>query len=154
MIQVYLSTTTQDVEGSWDPEDNWDRPDTQGYLDSVYAKHTDSEPDNRSFFFYSDSEIFDIEPDDLGEVHVVIVSYSTGDTFGHDDGIYRIMDAFGSFEEAERLVAALAANEAKGRSGSYVDFSYKHNGKEYSLPWVGYFESLNYIFVESVRVDA
>lgn len=68
-----------------------------------------------------------------GEVaHVVLVHYTTGDTFGHSEGNAAYVDAFKSLDDAQNLIKLI-------RNGMCPT--------DYHMPWIGYFEEL-----ETVRV--
>jgi len=65
-------------------------------------------------------------------VYVVVVGYTSGDTFGRDGGHTAVLDAFTDPQGAEELMEAAADNRS--------DYKMTVNGVEYYCPWVGYFE--------------
>lgn len=72
-------------------------------------------------FFYTSIEVEE-EVFKSNVAYLAVVRYSTGDTFGHTEGAWHIVDAAFSYEEAEKVLqhALSAANTYK--------------------PWEGYFE--------------
>lgn len=123
--------------------DEWDRDDTcsSWTFNSVYAK-SPNEWTSRDWFKHPTA----VKPGD--EVHLVIAVYSTGDSFGHDEcGSMQIVASYDSYEKA-----AAAANIVEtGRPYEIV----LEDGSVYAdtFPaWTGYFESLDYVTVESFRV--
>jgi len=76
-------------------------------------------------------------------VYAVIVRYSTGDTFGREDGQTVCLDVFLDKSRAEEL--AEAAQRAD-------EFRMTVNDVEYYVGWVGYFESLEDVSVETLVV--
>ncbi|AVD99299.1 hypothetical protein SEA_BILLNYE_116 [Streptomyces phage BillNye] len=81
------------------------------------------------------------EPGDT--VYAVIVRYSTGDTFGREEGLAICLDVFTDADKAEEL--AKAAREVD-------EFRMTVNGVEYYVSWVGYFEHLEDVVVEELVV--
>ena len=88
-------------------------------------------------------EMPDVGPGDT--VYVVVVGYTSGDTFGRDGGHTAVLDAFTDADAAEELMKAAA--DDMGR-----DYKMTHNGVEYYCPWVGYFENMEEINVWEVTV--
>lgn len=82
----------------------------------------------------------DAKPGDT--VHVVVVRYTTGCTFGTIHGYWHIEGVFGALEEAEKRVNAVYANLKNPR-----DFEGPFE------PWKGYFESFEDCYVESFEVQ-
>lgn len=88
-------------------------------------------------------EMPDVGPGDT--VYVVVVGYTSGDTFGRDGGHTAVVDAFTEANAAEDLMEAVADN----KDGAY---QMTHNGVEYYCPWVGYFEHMEEVNVWEVVV--
>ena len=129
-------------------DDRWDRDDTSS-SHSVTGMH-----------IVGDDAYFDVTvPDEVlpGEhLWLVWAVYSTGDSFGHDDA-YNI-----EFVSAHRDEDTARHNA--GMLGSVPrDASYGHRVKvlldrrgttmEYTVPWLGYFESLDYVEVGRFMVS-
>ena len=133
------------VEGSWDPNDEWDRPDTEFSYSGVDVYASTESDEAKLSSFYSDLFNVDVKPGD--EVFVVLCKYSTGDTFGNDGGRIIVMDVLTDSDKADRLVEQLSAVNVR-------DYSYSATieGKNYYLPWSGYFEYLEDLFVERAIV--
>jgi hypothetical protein len=80
----------------------------------------------------------DFEPQYGVAYYLLYAIYSTGDSFGHDEGAE--IEYYGLFkpdevEAGKRLMAALKANKK--------EYSIEFEGKSYHCPWTGYFESLD-----------
>lgn len=148
-VRIELHTSVYDTSVP-DPSDSWDRANTRTELNDVTAHFSDRSSDESMRGYYG-SETFDVEPDDHGFVYVVIARYSTGDTFGNDDGHARVMDVFNEIEKAEKLTEVLEGTVDQP-SGNVSAFSATFEEREYYLPWVGYFERLERIEVQAVRV--
>ncbi|WP_182388118.1 hypothetical protein, partial [Salmonella enterica] len=71
--------------------------------------------------------------------YCVYAIYSAGDSFGNDESAYlEVLEVFTSYSEALDF-----ANDVK--TASDYDFNYKD--KEYHIPWIGYFESLDDVLI-------
>jgi len=84
---------------------------------------------------WSETIEVDFDPKKLDHLYVVIVRYSSGDTFGTTLGNWHIIGAYKSFKKAEKIRISIDKNKYKG---------YK--------PWEGYFESLEGVTVERLDV--
>lgn len=83
-------------------------------------------------------------------INVITMHYSTGDSFGREDGCMEVIWATPSLSEATNIVKAVREHQD--------EFSIKftlENGKEIQLsnPGAGYFESVDYIEVEGFTVN-
>lgn len=102
------------------------------------------------------SETFEIPDEWAGNpLYVVWLVYSTGDSFGHDEGNYA--EGIGIFNNKEDADEAKRLIEEDNRKG----FEYGNNKNHVVLPnghriytgsWKGYFESLDYCNVETCRI--
>lgn len=123
-----------------DPNDSWDRPDTVFDLEEVYVELAPEGAQHVGMF----DEHFEVDGVGPGDtVHVVYAAYSTGDTFGNDDGQITFMDIFTDEAKAERLAAAL--REVK-------DYDLSFEGTDYYIPFNGYFESLEGVKVMTLVI--
>lgn len=118
--------------GDYNPNDEWDRPDTDTSwhfsniaLEGTREKHWNDE---------SYTPEVDFKRGD--ECYVVIAVWSSGDSFGRDSGYGA--EIFGAYK-------TLAEATARKKELEAVD----SNGKDYRYPWVGYFEYLDYVTIES-----
>lgn len=121
-----------------DPEDNWDRSDTAADISIHGVEAADR---------YHDIDVpFDVE---TGVVYYLVwADYDTGDSFGRDCNRVEFIDLFKTEELAENCAAI--ARDVKG----YTYIFKRENGRDcaQSVPWNGYFESLNAINVEAVEL--
>lgn len=76
-------------------------------------------------------ESFYLENLNLVDVYIVLVRYSSGDTFGRSFGNGHIVGVYGTQDEAQLIVDQIEANTYTGQNG-YV-------------PWKGYFERFEYV---------
>lgn len=141
-LNCYSSTcTTREA----DPTDAWGADDTatdwtvRGIsLGSENGEHS-LQPD------------FDVEVGDT--VYVVYAVYSTGDTFHRAEGAYLEVLSFHKNGALAHQNAA-RARDRKGREEAYTMTIVYDSGAQVSrhCPWDGYFESLDYIQVDSFPV--
>ena len=121
---VYLTYTEyREGGGAEDPDDRWSsRTDENVDWGLIDCRFTQEKWPN----YTEQVEIgFDVN---LGEtVYVVYVRYGTGDSFGHTDGAWKIIDVYQHQEEASAIVSSI-------NNGTYNKGSYNC--------WDGYFESL------------
>jgi hypothetical protein len=124
-----------------DPNDSWDRPNTQFNLEEVYVTLADEGARNYGMF----DENFEVEAGPGDIVHVVYVRYSTGDTFGNDDGRVTFMDIFPAADEVK-------AHKLRAAIETCTGYGLTFEGKDYYIPFNGYFESLEGVEVTSLVV--
>ena len=120
------------------PEDDWDRGDTAAHISIHSIEVADR---------YHDIDVpFDVEPEVV--YYLVWANYNTGDSFGHDDNRVEFIDLFKTEKLAEECADIARA------SGGYNYIFTRENGRRctQSIPWNGYFESLNDINVEAVTL--
>lgn len=125
-----FSETTRDA----DTDDEWDRGDsrTTWYFGSVSLEKTGS--------WYDCFETsFDVQKGDM--LYLVIAIWSTGNSFGHDDGAS--MEIFyASKDSSEAYRVANLLEKGKDQNGEPMTY----------IPWNGWFESLNEIRVHGAMV--
>lgn len=86
-------------------------------------------------------------PVQLGDtVHVVVVTYQSGDTFGLDGGHTKVLDAFTALEDATAL------RDYVDTIGKSEGFNFAFRDKGYYAPWAGYFEHLESVSVWGVQI--
>jgi hypothetical protein len=105
-----------------DPEDEWSRASTSGSVTVNGA--TLVEKDGYDCLGVA----ADLKPGDT--IWLVWAQYETGDSFGRDGGQYELLEVQPTYERAIE------------RQKHYASVS------DYSVPWNGYFESLDGIYVE------
>lgn len=99
---------------------------------------------------YGDTVRVDFEPKDGQDVHVVVVRYGTGDTFGHTDGCGHIEGVYADDKLATKIGEAIHKGyDSKDGGKHYSGKSYGEyrmlkgtSEKDAYYPWEGYFESL------------
>lgn len=154
-----------------DPDSDYDRDDTwqEHYIESI------SQADENQF--YDLTVEFDLDP--KCEYYLLYAIYSTGDSFGHDEGRIEFVglyeNSYAANENMRRIEAhyetyrqlndrwyhsskQMSKTELKNLEKNFDSYSVTliaNDGREYkvSVPWTGYFESLTDVRVETVLVD-
>lgn len=154
-MALHITARTRIVETSEaDPNDRWDRPNTRTELIGLSARIVDLPVDTQ--YFYSQSLVCDLDVEPGGTVYVVVLRYGTGDTFGNDDGRVEIADAFIDRQTAEALVSEYektAPDWRQERTKRTNVPAFDFNGREYWVPWCGYFETFESVSVEELTVQ-
>ena len=131
-----------------DPDDSWDRANTS----------TDHNIVGFRAALESDSKYYDLavpfEPDFETTYYVLYAVYSTGDSFGQDDG--RGVEFIGFYTENELDIANENRRtiEAPRKSDSYsITLRTPTGGRSFkqATPWDGYFEHLDYVDIASIE---
>jgi len=132
-----------------DPDDEWDR-DSTSTSHSIQGFYAAPEESTR----YSDLWV-PYEPEFSVDYYLLYAVYSTGDSFGHDDG--QGIEYIGLYTENELDVARenqkKIEEHARNKDGDFHVELKTPGGMMFQqhTPWVGYFESLDYTDIESVR---
>lgn len=142
---VYVDTTR-----SADPTDEWDRDDTHT-SHNIQGFSAAPEEANK----YSDLWV-PYEPEFDTDYYLLYVVHSTGDSFGHDSG--SDIEYIGFYTRNELDIAKENERKIEAHERSQTDEGYSvelktPDGKTFTqnTPWIGYFESLDYINIEKVR---
>ena len=129
------SYTDSDENFVDDPGDSWNRPDT--YTSNYFVK----------VFKSKTPEIASSLDIPIGaKCYAVWVVWSSGDSFGHDEGAYtQLCGVFLDFTAARELETAINEAEGFGLKATTSD------GQEFQLStsWNGYFDSLDAVHIES-----
>jgi hypothetical protein len=112
--------------GGYDPKDSWSRDSTDANPQVSSAQRVGE--DNH--------DVLGIEADiQIGQVvYLVWAQYSTGDSFGNDGGQYELLEV---------CLTREAAEDRKEHYEGVTDFS---------VPWSGYFEHLDFVKVQGLVV--
>lgn len=151
-VQVLISSSEYITEEA-DPNDSWDRPNTATEINSVRVVKTDKElPDD---YRYQSSDVFEVS-DDAKLVYVVIARYSTGDTFGNDDGHYAVFDVLTEEWQVSALMSKILDTVPGWTPDGKVNtkYEFEYNDKTHIVPWSGYFESFEDVEVHEVTIGA
>lgn len=133
-----------------DPDDSWDRANTSTDHNITGFKAAPESENKYYDVVVPFAPLFD-EP-----YYLLYVVYSTGDSFGHDEGsgieyigFYK-PSQLGIAQENERKINDFTRNR---NSGKYSVKLKSPEGKEFdqSAPWVGYFESMDDLEIIEVR---
>lgn len=97
---------------------------------------------------------FEVAKGDI--VHVVWCEYSSGNSFGHGDRNHT--DVIHIFKDKDLAWDAYRILDGSGKEEDYDKWTVKFksdSGEEmsYCRPWLGYFDSLDSIYVESAIVE-
>ena len=142
VVDNYIEETTRQAT-----EDKWDRDDTARYHDIREIKIAKDK--------YSDMTApFKIDPKET--YFLLSVIYSTGDSFGRDDGRIEYIELY-----SDESLAKQNADEIEKHYTNHKDSYHNRNkvelmitnqaGKKYAYycSWIGYFD-----FLQEARVDA
>ena len=139
IVQVVAETDTWQTRKP-DKTDEWDRGDTDGRVENVWAELVLDKKANNWYNSELTKELDDVKPGDT--VYAVVVDYASGDTFGRSGGYAQIMDVFKTFEEAEGLYRECTAHQELGRERPITQ-GVSYGGQDYYVAWDGFFESVN-----------
>jgi hypothetical protein len=119
-----------------DPDDEWSRDSTAAdiYINGLHVVSNHN---------YRDITVsFDVEP---GKMYwLVWADYGTGDSFGRDDNKVEFVDLFINEEMAQAAAKSVELNGKWIRQDGAKGMMY--------VPWEGYFEHLNSINVQGVKI--
>lgn len=122
--------------GGHDPDDEWSRDSYDGSVSvtGVQLSKVDGYDTLGSEYNYG-----------VGDVcYLVWAQYSTGDTFGRNGGQYELLEVLPTREEAE---------DRKKFYENLTDLESENVGQAIgSVPWLGYFESLDFVEVKALVV--
>ena len=137
-MRVYLNTNCSgECTREANTDDEWDRGDTHTswYFGNAHISE-------KSYDQYIEVD-FDVQQGDT--IYLVGVVWSTGDSFGHDDG--SCFELFAAYKEKSKADEAAKILESSA-SMSWHNKVKLPDGYELSyIPWQGYFESLDYVEV-------
>lgn len=125
--------------GGEDPDDEWSRDSTDGSVTVLSISEVDEKD-------YHDICVpFDVVPGK--DYYLVWAQYTTGDSFGYDGGWSEFVDLFQTEEKAESARVCLDDVSCQ----TYL----RDDGTEIHIyrPWAGYFESLDRLEIETVRLE-
>ncbi len=133
-----------------DPDDRWDRASTQTDH-SIVGFNAAPETEEKYYDL-----VIPYEPQYNEEYFLLYAVYSTGDSFGHDEGAG--IEYIGFYRENQLDVAQENQRNIEQHLRSKDDDSYSlklksPEGKEFDqhAPWVGYFESLDLVEIVSIE---
>lgn len=155
---LYVSVTTHTENlGGRDPEDRWsaDSYSHSNYMNRHAAIVADE--DRNTYRWRSGDMIVvgaEVKPGDT--VYVLWAEYSTGDTFHSESGCYEVIAGFVSEELAEKNAQQARLRRLdQNYSGWNMDIELDDGTMfGYFIPWLGYFERLEQVHVDSVIVVA
>ena len=91
------------------------------------------------------------EPKPETDYYLLYAIYSTGDSFGHDDG--HCIEYFGLYEEKDLEIAKADQKKLETFERTDSERLCKLSNQSVYLPWNGYFESLDSVELEKVRLS-
>jgi hypothetical protein len=133
VIVTYEETTRiiEDTQGGDEPYSGFRETETYSAVTGVFRKNPETTPYNE------DVEIRDC-PESLPfpqKIFLVVVKYTTGSTFGTEHGITFFEGAY-ILEQNAKEIEEMISN------GRYEELKVRYP------PWIGYFESLESVYVE------
>ena len=147
--RLYLDLVTSsccEETSEVDPDDRWSRASTATSW-TVHGVRLVEQDGHQSLPVDFPVQVGDV-------VHVLYAVYSTGDTFGHDDGYsLEFLSVHKNYEVAQRNLASV---EGRSRANSQytMTLEFDSGGKvERHCPWDGFLESLDYVRLETFVVQ-
>ncbi len=128
---VEIKEYSRDIEGSWDPEDEWDYPDQEYSFLGLRARIV------RKLDEYKTHTLPDVRSGD--QIFVITANYNSGCSFNTSYGHTAVAGVYASRGVARERYEVLKDNPEAGED-------------EY-FPWQGYFETLNHFDIRSVIVE-
>lgn len=122
-------------------DDAWDNGETSSDWTFPHVCYMDNYPDikpNESFYIHET----DIKPGD--KIYLLSAIWGTGDSFGHDSACY-VTHIYASKNKLKTQLA----HELLDRNFLY----FPDNQVLPSIPWDGYFDSLEYLTIIELTVD-
>lgn len=159
MTKIYYSFDSYShVTRHSDPDERWDADDTSTTWRAPDKVSLEKQRD--SWREETDDLPWDVKPGDI--VFMVWVQYSTGNSFGRSDGEYHeVVGWYQNAEDAYKCRDAIDGDARKpyeyGQDGNKVGvptFDGKGTRPLYTGSWKGYFESLDHVSIETLRVCA
>jgi hypothetical protein len=143
MAYVSIDETAHSyVTTAADPEDSWsaDSTHTDHFINGFTMSGNSGLP--VGFTPVADKDYF-----------LVYALYTTGDSFSSHSGELEYIGLYQSAEFAYNIKQKLESHDDAGETRYNIDLT-TEDGREYTLciPWIGYFESLDSITVEVVRL--
>ncbi|KKN88788.1 hypothetical protein LCGC14_0243950 [marine sediment metagenome] len=110
--------------------------------------------DGRGWSRYNESIDVEFEPVTGAEVFLVVVTYSSGDTFGSSSGNVTVIGCYEEKAQADSIASDIRADDID------ADRDYRRSGKKTKKErftgykaWTGYFEGLEGVEVHRLRLD-
>lgn len=133
------------VTSEADPDDDWGR-------DSTWTSHTVEGIRFPPKTKYSEAVQVPFRPRRGVNYYLLVAQYSTGDSFGSDDGAnFEVIGLYQDKAIAEENHRRLEATDDNTTTSVEL---IAENGKTYTfgIPWNGYFESLDYVDLLTVSL--
>jgi hypothetical protein len=146
MTKLTVTVRTHEYTTREPEDDGWDCGDTDATYEGceVYL----GEASGRGWHDVYTQTVrvpFKVEPGQT--VYPVVVRYGTGSTFGHRGGCVTVTGVWETYEDAHQ------AEELVRQYGGYEEITVQGQ-TFYTGTWIGYFESLEGVVVESQVVQA
>ena len=126
------------------PDDEWDADDTETSHDingMEIAEHG-----------YHADVVLDFLPTKGQEYYLLYATHSTGDSFSHHTGNIFYIDLFNDLEFARKIQKLFESDNSKeGKNITYT----RESGSivQHHTPWGGYFEHLEYVNIEKIKLN-
>lgn len=144
--------------GGYDPDDSWSRDSTSTtWTAPSQCRILNDEP--RGYISYEIDEVPDtVKRGDT--IYMTWIQWSSGDSFGHDDGAHH--EVIGFYQTAELAEQARTAIEADNGGFSFEPggnrvrvplFDGSDTREQYTGSWKGYFESLDFVEIQAMIVS-
>ncbi len=142
------------VEG----QEDYDYPNTEDeYKDhEVHGVYSTDAKDERGWSRYNESIDVEFEPVPGAEVFLVVVTYSSGSTFGNSYGNVTVVGCYEEEAQADSIASDILADDTDVDVDRAYRRSLKRSKKERFTgykAWTGYFEGLEGVVVHGLRLD-
>jgi len=138
------------VEGQ--ENDSYPNRETEYNDHEVHGVFSEDAKDGRGWSRYNESVDVEFEPVTGAEVFLVVVTYSSGDTFGSSSGKVSIVGCYEEESQADSIASDIRADD-----NNTDHFGDNKKGKKERFtgykPWTGYFEGLEGVEVHRLCMD-
>ena len=135
-------------------DDDWPNRETEYKDHEVHGVYSEDAKDGRGWSCYNESLDVEFEPTSGAEVWLVVVTYSSGDTFGSSSGNVCVVGCYDEEAQADSIASDIRADD------NDTDRAYRRDLKKSKKErftgykaWTGYFEGLEGVEVHRMRLD-
>ena len=135
-------------------DDNWPSHETENKNHEVHGVYSEDAEDGRGCGRYNERIDVEFEPVSGAEVFLVVVTYSSGSTFGSSSGNVTVVGCYEEEAQADSIASDIRADDMD------ADRTYRRSGKRSILErftgykaWTGYFDGLEGVEVYRLRLD-
>lgn len=135
-------------------DDDWPNRETEYKEHEIHGVYSDDAKDGRGQSRYNESIDVEFDPVAGAEVFLVVVTYSSGDTFGSSSGNVTVVGCYEEEAQADSIAHDIRADDMD------ADKAYRRNLKRSKKErftgykaWTGYFEGLEGVEIHRLMLD-